>query len=222
MPSYTLYYFNGRGRAEVLRMLFSAAGVQFQDKRIEFSEWSHYKSKAPCRCLPYLEIDSATKIPESMAISRYLAREFGFHGRTNMDIFRVDYICDCFYDIFHDYMRWFHEKHGRFRTGCCPSLSSCIHHHDRDNDMKLRYIDTCRRILPFLEMTLGSFNGGKQYFMGEQIMLCDMMCYCCLEGPMRDNPSLMNGYPNLMALRQRVSSHPKISMYLKKRSHSDW
>uniref|UniRef100_A0A0L8HMB1 GST N-terminal domain-containing protein n=1 Tax=Octopus bimaculoides TaxID=37653 RepID=A0A0L8HMB1_OCTBM len=44
MPSYTLYYFNGRGRAEVLRMLFSAAGVQFQDKRIEFSEWSHYKS----------------------------------------------------------------------------------------------------------------------------------------------------------------------------------
>lgn len=43
MPNYTLYYFNGRGRAEVIRMLFAAAGVQYTDKRFEFNEWDRYR-----------------------------------------------------------------------------------------------------------------------------------------------------------------------------------
>ena len=33
-----------------------------------------------------------------------------------MDMFRVDYICDCLYEILHDYMRYYHEKNGRFRV----------------------------------------------------------------------------------------------------------
>lgn len=44
MPNYTLYYFNGRGRAEILRMMFAAAGVPFVDKRFEFSEWDRYRN----------------------------------------------------------------------------------------------------------------------------------------------------------------------------------
>ena len=43
MPNYTLYYFNGRGRAEILRMMFAAAAVQYTDKRFEFSEWDKIK-----------------------------------------------------------------------------------------------------------------------------------------------------------------------------------
>ena len=43
MPNYTLYYFNGRGRAEILRMLFAAAAVKYMDKRFEFNEWEKYR-----------------------------------------------------------------------------------------------------------------------------------------------------------------------------------
>ena len=43
MPNYTLYYFNGRGRAEICRMMFAAAGVKYTDKRFEFSEWDRYR-----------------------------------------------------------------------------------------------------------------------------------------------------------------------------------
>ena len=43
MPSYTLYYFNGRGRAEILRMMFAAANVKYMDKRFEFNEWDKYR-----------------------------------------------------------------------------------------------------------------------------------------------------------------------------------
>jgi hypothetical protein len=41
MVNYTLHYFNGRGRAEISRLIFAAAGVEYTDHRIE--EWSKAK-----------------------------------------------------------------------------------------------------------------------------------------------------------------------------------
>jgi glutathione S-transferase len=38
MPSYKLYYFNAKGRAEVSRLLFVAAGVKYEDVRVEGSD----------------------------------------------------------------------------------------------------------------------------------------------------------------------------------------
>ena len=31
----------------------------------------------PCMCVPVLEMDGGMKMPETMAIARYLAREYG-------------------------------------------------------------------------------------------------------------------------------------------------
>ena len=44
MPNYTLHYFNGRGRAEILRMMMAAAGVPYTDKRYEFSDWERHRN----------------------------------------------------------------------------------------------------------------------------------------------------------------------------------
>jgi glutathione S-transferase len=42
MPNYTLHYMNGRGRAEISRLLFAAAGVEYTDHRI--TDWPNHKS----------------------------------------------------------------------------------------------------------------------------------------------------------------------------------
>ena len=40
----TLIYFNGKGRAEVTRLMFALAGVAFEDKRYSPKEWGQLKS----------------------------------------------------------------------------------------------------------------------------------------------------------------------------------
>lgn len=44
MPSYKLTYFNGKGRAEVTRLIFAQAGVEYEDVRIEIPDWPKYKA----------------------------------------------------------------------------------------------------------------------------------------------------------------------------------
>lgn len=54
MPSYKLQYFDGQGRAEVARLLFSAAGVAFEDERLAGEAWQTAKpSKSGVRIWNY-------------------------------------------------------------------------------------------------------------------------------------------------------------------------
>jgi glutathione S-transferase len=67
-----LYYFPIPGRAEVARLLLTISNVDFEDKRIEFSDWPAFKPKTPFGSLPVLEVDGK-KIAQSAAIDRYCA-----------------------------------------------------------------------------------------------------------------------------------------------------
>ena len=45
MSTYKLYYYDARGRAEAIRMLFAQAGVKYEDIRFTQEEWiSKYKA----------------------------------------------------------------------------------------------------------------------------------------------------------------------------------
>ena len=43
MPSYKLIYFNLRGRGEMIRLMFAAAGVQYEDCRLTKEEFLKLK-----------------------------------------------------------------------------------------------------------------------------------------------------------------------------------
>lgn len=43
MPSYKLTYYNGRGLGELVRLTFVAAGVTYEDKRVNKTEWEKLK-----------------------------------------------------------------------------------------------------------------------------------------------------------------------------------
>ena len=41
--SYKLMYFPGRGRAEIIRLIFAQAGVQYEDVRVDHAQWPQLK-----------------------------------------------------------------------------------------------------------------------------------------------------------------------------------
>jgi glutathione S-transferase len=43
MATYKLTYFNGKGRAEISRLVFAAAGKSYEDKRITSADWQTLK-----------------------------------------------------------------------------------------------------------------------------------------------------------------------------------
>lgn len=78
------------------RLIFAAAGVDYKDNRIE--DWPKSKSETPIGQLPYIEIDS-TKLPQSLTIARYLAREYNLVGKNNLDAAKCDAIVDTCIDL---------------------------------------------------------------------------------------------------------------------------
>ena len=51
---YGLHYFNARGRAEGIRLIFAQAGQKFEDHRYTYEEWAKLKSQMPLGQIPVL------------------------------------------------------------------------------------------------------------------------------------------------------------------------
>ena len=79
MVQYKLYYFNGKGRAELARLIFAAAGQEYEDVRFEGAQWPTHKANAPFGQLPYLEIhdgSNVVKLSQSCAIGKHINLNF--------------------------------------------------------------------------------------------------------------------------------------------------
>eukprot|EP00275_Glaucocystis_incrassata_P001072 EC121704.1.p1 GENE.EC121704.1~~EC121704.1.p1 ORF type:complete len:111 (+),score=7.60 EC121704.1:173-505(+) len=79
-----LVYFNARGRAEVSRMLFIVAGVEFEDYRFDRENWPTLKTQFTYGQVPILEVDGV-RVAQSQAIERFLARRLGLRGLSDID-----------------------------------------------------------------------------------------------------------------------------------------
>jgi len=84
MPVYKLHYFNGRGRAETIRLIFAAAGQKYEDCRIEMKDWPNRKKDFKHGQVPVLDIDDE-QLNQSVAIIHYLGTQFGLVGKTPLD-----------------------------------------------------------------------------------------------------------------------------------------
>ncbi len=43
MPQYKYIYFNIKGRGNLVRLVFAAAGIPYEDVRVDFFEWAALK-----------------------------------------------------------------------------------------------------------------------------------------------------------------------------------
>jgi len=200
---YKLTYFNLYGRGEAIRMLFTLAGVEYEDVRVESltgDEWKEMKPKTLFGGLPQLEIDGKV-FCQSVAIARYLANKFGYAGKTDLDKLQGDMIVDCFTDMIPALEQLFEEtdetKRKEYYQASAPKLDQQMGN---------------------LQKILEQNNGGNGYFVGDSVTLADLVwtgmaygLYFLNFGPTLDK------YTKLAAIKGRVEAEPRIAEWVAKR-----
>lgn len=201
MPSYKLTYFNGKGRGECARLLFAAAGVKFEDDRIEFANWPALKPKTPLGSLPVLYVDDKV-VATSQAINRYLAREFNLYGQNNEENACVDMVFEVSLELFTDMIGVAFEKDEKVK----------------EEKSKKLFGENAPKIFGYLEKKLGS----NTFFVGSTMTLADIFFFVTMEMLFKGSDDCLDKFPKLKDLKERVAATDKIAAYLKARPQTDF
>ena len=200
MPTYKLHYFNSRGRAEIARLVFAAAGEQFEDIRYEHGQWPSHKSEMPLGQMPVLEVDGV-KIPQSMAIARFLAKQFHLAGGDHLAQAKVDAVVDTSIDLALKFLPILFEKdEDRKKTEAAKFLSEELPNH-----------------LKNFEALAHIYSDDGVFFVGNQLTWADLEAYDMLDYILRLDGNVLQAYPWLQNNRQAVEKQPNIAAYLKNR-----
>ena len=100
-PKYKLYYFNGNGRAIIIRAILYYSNTNFSDVKIKKEDWIKLKQtrKFESEDLPVLEYNEKL-FSQMHAIEQYLGYTFNLHGKNMEDEYTINCLLDSFDDLF--------------------------------------------------------------------------------------------------------------------------
>jgi len=201
MPSeIQLFYFPIRAKASFIRMMLHMAGQKFDDNFISMEEWPAKKSSTPYGQLPYMIYKGKT-YGQSMAIANYLAKKFGYFGKTPEDGLRIDEVCQVFEDIRPFIRDWFFSKDD-----------------EKAKVAKTMTDEAIPRVCGFLEKLLADNSKNTGFFVGDSATLADLLVYDGLTTLLNVNPEALSNFPKLTKLRTLVEAIPALKKYLADRA----
>ena len=94
-----IYYFDGKGRAEVSRLVFVLTGNEFEDVRFNSEEWTNkFKAESPLGTAPFYE-EGDVKIGGSLGIVRYVSDKHGLGGANPFESAFLESLSDAMFDL---------------------------------------------------------------------------------------------------------------------------
>lgn len=179
------------------RLVFAAAGEEFEDDRIEdMEDWLSLKPTLPFGQLPSLTVDGDT-LCQSNAIARHLAKQFGLAGNTNWEQAKSDMIVECVQDMMYNIEPAYREKNEEKRI-----------------EMIRNYIDELPGHMEKLEKLLAD----NEHFVGDELTwadLCVMNAWYWIPGFGVTVP--IDDFPKLKAHKERVETLPRIADWIARR-----
>ncbi len=205
MPRYRLTYFDfDGGRAEPIRIAFHAAGVEFEDHRISFKQFTQAREALPFRSVPVLEIDGAA-VTQSNALCRYVGTMAGLYPDDDLQVLYCDEVLGALEDLSHYIVRTFGLEGEALR------------------EAREKLVDGWLAV--FLRGLDGLLaRGGGDYFADNRLTMADLKAFVqtrSLRAGVLDHvPSdiVQRLAPGLVAHQARVEADPRVVAYYASRS----
>ncbi|CAH1247069.1 HPGDS [Branchiostoma lanceolatum] len=197
-PKYKLTYFDARGRGEPTRLIFAAAGVEFEDKRLTFEEWPAIKPTTPMGGLPLLEVDGVT-LCQSLAIARFAARDVGLAGKSNLEQAQADMFVDEISELLPKMAGLFFEK---------------------DEAAKAEKQKEVEELIVKTYTILEKLSGSAGYLVGNRLLWCDLIFFNIASNVENLKPGTVQNYPKLAKSYENVKLNSRIAAYLAKRKET--
>lgn len=195
-----LGYWKIRGLAEPIRLLLTYAGEEFEEKLYESgpapdfdrSQWLNEKFKLGLDFpnLPYY-IDGDTKITQSSAIIRYIARKHKLAGSTEEELVRIDVVENQLIDLNRNFVNLCYN----------PKFES----------LKPDYVKN----LPDALKHISEFLGKSKFLAGDNVTFVDFLAYSYISKQLTLAPNCLENFPNLKEFQSRVENLPTVNEYIK-------
>nr|QUF59419.1 glutathione S-transferase GSTS12/13-4 [Brachionus angularis] len=200
MPNYKLTYFNGRGRAEITRLIFAFAGIKFEDVRIEEDDWPNKKDETPLGQLPYLTVDGL-HLPQSLAIARLVAKRYNLAGNSDLEQAKVDAVVDTLNDLQNDYY---------------------LKYYYGDEAVKAKFlVEDAVNHLGKIEKILNLY-GSQGYSVGFSFTWADLFVFDITSLLHLLDQNALNNYPRILSVRNTVQANQRVAQYLQQRPNTSF
>ncbi|XP_073176491.1 glutathione S-transferase 2-like isoform X1 [Lepidochelys kempii] len=220
MPA-VLGYWDIRGLAHAIRLLLEYTNTPYEDKKYcasgegpdyDISQWTNEKEKLGLDFpnLPYL-FDGQTKLTQSNAILRYIARKHKMAGESEEEIQRVDMLENQVMDFRLAFARVCYNPD--FRRGRERGDVTCLRTHSKpvaEEKLKLEYLEE----LPGKLKLFSQFLGDRKWFAGEKLTYVDFLAYDVLDQHRMFAPKCLDQLKNLKDFLDRFEALEKIAAYM--------
>lgn len=205
MPTYKLYYFPARGRAELIRWIFTQAGVPYEDIRYTLEEWAKFKPQTPYGAMPALEIDGKV-YGGSGPIARYVAEQHGLAGSSPVENFELATLNDVIDDLV---MRIMIMQYDKDET--------------RKAELKKELEGThIPKYLGILSKRITDSGCAEGWMFGQKVTYVDL--YLTLVADLLltfVGANVLDAYPAVSKLKTSVETLPNIAKWIKERPKTE-
>ena len=189
----TVTYFDMRGRAEAIRLLFTDQGIPFMDRRIRSADsWQALRQSLPLRTLPHYT-DPRLSITQSHAIMSYLGASTG--------MVPADPVASAVYDEAYHAIAEVQEQLWQFAWR--PEYET--QPESFANGALSHYLIGLERL--YLD------NAGD-FWVGEGVSQVDYLAYALLDELRAFFPATLAQFESLQLFHAFMAARPRISVYI--------
>lgn len=195
MTNYKLTYFDfPRSRGEECRLALFAAGVPFEDERLQMPAWQARKASTPFGALPVLTVDGR-QLAQSNAILRFVGSQHGLHPSEPFEAARHEALMGAIEDM-------------RVRMGPIMRIKDEAEKKKAREEVAAGYLQEWGAGIEH-EIGNGPFLAGRNLSVADIKLFVAATAY--MQGTIDYIPAtVFSAFPKLTRLVEAVKNHPKV------------